>query len=504
MVHSLLESNRVQELDELLTTLKPKLIEYIQKSDLSSEQYQANGLGTYHVPSQLKQLFFAEDMDKGVRGDGEIFEVIDRVLQYSVNTWHPGFLDKLYASNNPIGVVSDLLLSILNTNSHVYTVSPVFSVIENYIGRKYAQLFFNGSATCGGLTFPGGSYSNITSMHMARSLRYPDTKDEGNGKYKFAIYTSEHSHYSVEKSAILLGLGLKQVFKVATHGDGSMNVEELAKVVEETKAQGYTPLYINATAGTTVFGSYDDFTAISKVARAHNCHLHIDGSWGGNVIFSKKHGVKMAGSEYADSITVNPHKMLGVPNTCSFLLIPKVSDFQRSMSLNAPYLFHGREGSEEPEGERENYDLADGTMGCGRRPDAFKFYMAWLYYGQKGFEERVDHAFAIGEDFVSKISKDDRFELVVPGIPQCLQVCFYHKISGIPNTEVTRYVSRELHSSGKFLVDFSPRPQSKKGGEDRGEFFRVVFNSPILTDRVVDELIAGIIEAGEQLKASKK
>ncbi|KAK7684782.1 hypothetical protein QCA50_012025 [Cerrena zonata] len=89
------------------------------------------------------------------------------------------------------------------------------------------------------------------------------------------------------------------------------------------------------------------------------------------------------------------------------------------MSLSAPYLFHGRDD----EGE-ENFDLADGTMGCGRRADSFKFYMAWLYYGFKGLEERVDHAFDIARDFIFKISQDDRFELVLGSkddLPKCLQ-----------------------------------------------------------------------------------
>jgi len=37
-------------------------------------------------------------------------------LQYSVNTWDQGFLDKLYASTDAPGVVSELVLAVLNTN----------------------------------------------------------------------------------------------------------------------------------------------------------------------------------------------------------------------------------------------------------------------------------------------------------------------------------------------------------------------------------------------------
>ena len=494
-----LEKDRVAELDELLTAIKPKLISYISQADPNYEHYNSRSLGTYHEPTFLKQQFIelnGNNLDKPC-SETQLAETIDKVLEYSVNTWNPGFLDKLYASNNPIGVISDLLLSILNTNSHVYTVSPVLSVLENYIGHKYASLFFtNDQETCGGLTFSGGSWSNITSMQIARSLKYPDTKLTGNANYKFAIYTSKHCHYSVVKGAILLGLGSQNVFKVDVTPQGLLNVLDLENTIEKSISDGYTPLYINSTAGTTVFGSYDPFIQISKIARKYNCHFHIDGSWGGNVIFSPVYRNRLQGSELADSITVNPHKMLGIPNTCSFLLLPHVKNFQTAMSLQAPYLFHGRDNPDEA-----NYDLADGTMGCGRRADSFKFYLAWLYYGQVGFQNRVEHAYKIQEYFVQTIKAHSDFEIVGPEFPQCLQVCFYYhpplvKNNGGNNTEVTRYISRELHKLGKYLVDFSPNPEN----DVKGEFFRVVFNSPILTDKIVDDLIESIIKVGSELK----
>ncbi|RLV93805.1 L-aspartate decarboxylase dtxS4 [Spathaspora sp. JA1] len=494
MISSDLESSRVAELDRLLTLLKPRILSYIESADPNSANYNPTSLGTYHSPDFLKKQILNGDELIEKCSETELFDVIDKVLKYSVNTWNPGFLDKLYASNNPIGLVSDLILSILNTNSHVYTVSPVLSVIENYIGKKYARLFYtNDQETCGGLTFSGGSWSNITSLQIARAMKFPDTKVKGNQGYKFAIYTSKHCHYSVEKAAILLGLGSENIFKIDVTDKGTMNVEKLRQTIIDTKEQGYTPLYVNATAGTTVFGSFDPFVEIASIAKEFGIHFHIDGSWGGNVIFSSKYrSPQLDGCELADSITVNPHKMLGIPNTCSFLLLPHVAHFQTAMSLQAPYLFHGRESGE------ENYDLADGTMGCGRRSDAFKFYMGWLYYGSKGFENRVNHAFSIMEYFVNQIGQDSRFELVgssKENLPQCLQVCFYyHPSCKCDNTQVTRFISRELHTMGKYLVDFSPNPD----GSDKGEFFRVVFNSPILTSDVIDDLIESIVEVGKK------
>lgn len=494
MIECDLEKDRVEELDQLLTALKPKILQYIEKSDPNSDEYEISSLGKYHSPGFLKQQFNADLSSDGIKGnDEEVMGFLDKVLEYSVNTWNPGFMDKLYASNNPIGVVSDIILSILNTNSHVFTVSPVLSVLENMVGKKYAQLFYtNNQDTCGGLTFSGGSWSNITSLQMARSLKYPDTKLEGNGGYKFAVFTSKHCHYSVEKAAQLLGFGSASVFKVDVNEDGTMKHEDLTQAIQDSIAKGFTPLYINATAGTTVFGSYDNFNQISQIAKTYDLWFHIDGSWGGNVIFSETHKLKLSGCELSDSFTVNPHKMLGVPTTCSFLLIPNVKSFQTAMSLSAPYLFHGRDN------EEENFDLADGTMGCGRRADAFKFYLSWLYYGTNGFKTRIDHAFTIVEYFITKTKSDERFLLIIDN-PKCLQVCFYynpHPETQLENhTEVTRYISRQLHKKGRYLVDFSPNPN----GDNSGEFFRVVFNSPNIDERVIDDLIKQIIHTGQEI-----
>lgn len=37
------------------------------------------------------------------RGEQGLLQTIQDVLKYSVNTWDQGFMDKLYASTNPVG-----------------------------------------------------------------------------------------------------------------------------------------------------------------------------------------------------------------------------------------------------------------------------------------------------------------------------------------------------------------------------------------------------------------
>ncbi|CDK25201.1 unnamed protein product [Kuraishia capsulata CBS 1993] len=503
-IDSDLEKNRVEELKELLPAVVERIIKHVEDTDLEKADIGPR----FEDPKELLKILklddphlFEDSLQSG--SSSEVVAVFDQILKNSVNTWHPGFMDKLYASTNPIGVVSDLLLSVLNTNSHVFTVSPALSVIEKSVGRKYANLFgFDGPAA-GGLTFSGGSWSNVTSLQMARSTLFPSTKLKGNSEHRFAVYTSKHSHYSVEKACILLGLGAESLFKIEVNEHGEMDVSELDKVIQKSVDDGYTPLYVNGTAGTTVFGSYDPFEEISAVAKKYGIWFHIDGSWGGNTIFSPSRKDRLNGSHLADSITSNPHKMLGVPTTCSFLLVPDERIFQQANSLAAPYLFHNSSDSD------DNYDLADGTMGCGRRADSLKFYLGWLYYGTKGYAARVDHAYDIGKSFAKKISTIPGFKMIGDYPPPCLQVCFYYNpayitsdvssVDAAQNTAVTRTIATQLHSSGKFLIDYAPSPDGKPIKGCGGEFFRVVFNSPVVTNEVVDRLIDNIVAIGGTL-----
>lgn len=478
----------------MLNYLSQRIISYVK--EVESPQ---GKVGTFHDPAELARKHFNSAQ---VRAIGQGLEGLksstDWILENSVATWHPAFFEKLYAGTNPVGVAADMLLSVLNTNSHVFTASPALTIIERYIGHKYAELFGFNDARSGGLTFPGGSYSNMTSMHMARSIHFPETKTQGNGSLKLAVFASAHCHYSVSKAAIMQGLGASSVFKVKVHEDGVMDTDDLVTKIEDALSKGYKPFYVNATAGTTVYGSFDPFNKIADITEKYGLWLHIDGSWGANVVFSQKQAGKMSGSNRAQSITVNPHKMLGVPCTCSFLLVPDMRKFPEANSMDADYLFH-RSGDDE-----EMYDLADGTMGCGRRADALKLYLAWQYYGTQGYADRVDHAFEMTEYLARKTAEHPQLALLSSNPPPCLQTCFWFvpksntkaqimsEASQKSNTYYTKKIATDMLKQSRFLVDYSPHPEF-------GHFFRVVLNSPTVTKTLVDDLVSTIVEIGNSM-----
>ncbi|CAG8972382.1 hypothetical protein HYALB_00007135 [Hymenoscyphus albidus] len=503
--------NRADEVEDLLSTLQSLILPFIRsadsapltKSDGGKDGEARTALVEYHAPKELKEIFglvLPDGVGEKTEGGGKegLFEIVEKVLRFSVNTWDQGFLDKLYASTNAVGLVSELLLAVLNTNQH-RSISPTLTIIEKTTTKTLAQKFgFNGPCS-GGISTQGGSASNTTSLILARNTLYPSTKIHGNVTHNFVLFTSSHGHYSLEKAAQMCGLGTASVIPVPIDATGRMKVDELERLIKECKGEGKTPFYVNATAGTTVLGSFDDFEAISTVCERGGLWMHVDGSWGGSVIFSEKQRHKLKGVEKANSVAVNPHKMLGVPMTCSFLLGPDMRVFHKANTLPAGYLFHANEEDSTPESaeapiDEEVWDLADLTLQCGRRGDSLKMALHWIYYGSSGISAQIDHAFSIASYFTGLLASKPTFELVSENPPPCLQVCFYYKKDGVlgderENGRTTARVVKGLVGRG-FLVDYAPGV--------KGEMFRVVVN--VQTRReTVDGLVRAVEEVGGRL-----
>ncbi|KAM0412614.1 hypothetical protein ACHAPD_009277 [Fusarium lateritium] len=509
--------HRAEEVDDLINAVRGLIVPYIKAADdaaadratgdITPDSFgvKDNVLVDFQKPEQLAQRLKFSLPNHGQGKDG-LLDIVQQVLKNSVNTWDQGFLDKLYASTNadlrlawyqtwfcpsstPMQVVNARFLK-QTTNTaqlHVFQVSPALTIIEKTTATTLAHLFGFTGARAGGISCQGGSSSNLTSLVVARNTLFPECRTEGNGKHDFVVFTSAHGHYSVEKSAMICGMGSNSVWPVPVNEVGCMKPEALRELVLKAKSEGKTPLYVNSTAGTTVMGSYEPFEEISKICKEFGLWMHIDASWGGPAIFSSKHKYKLNGSHLADSLTVNPHKMMNVPVTCSFLLGPDMSIFNKANSTAAGYLFHTNDGG-------DFWDIADLTLQCGRRGDSLKLALAWIYYGAAGFEKQIDQAFEQAAYLANLIKQSDNFVLVSQDPPPCLQICFYNAPGGIlpdnneENTLRTKTMVEKMILRG-YMVDYAPGP--------KGSFFRVVVNCQTLTG-TVEGLVKGLEEVGRE------
>lgn len=464
-----------------------------------------------------------------------------------MNTSSPGFLDKLYSAPSPPGIAADLFLATINNNSHVWSASPALSAVEKYLGLRLARLFGLDGEHAGGVTAPGGAASNLLAMLVARNIVAPEIKRRGTpgGQGPLCIFVSEQAHYSVANAAQIIGLGSDSVVLVGSKPDGVMDVEKLQMEISRSALdRGARPLAVIATAGTTVRGAFDPLEEVGRIARQHGAWYHVDACWGGAAVFSDELRPLLKGSEMADSISFNPHKLLGVPLVCSYLIARDLRTLWVANKLEAGYLFHedncpvsqandsgvpvvghcesknGTNGCSitDHHGPDREWDfssailnappasqirnLASLTTQCGRRPDATKFYLHWVYYGSRNMARDVERAVESARYMAKLVAQNPYLELVGSQNIPFTQVCFYWKSTKTDtmgdrsraNSQATRSLCAALAKEG-WMIDYAPGLE--KHGQ-HGDFLRVPCHR--LTElQVVDSLIREVVRVGLEL-----
>ena len=251
--------------------------------------------------------------------------------------------------------------------------------------------------------------SNMMALLAARHEHFPHVRRQGwKAEDKPVAFTAAQSHYSINRGAMVCGMGMDQMRQVPAEDNGRMDPVALEKMVKEEIAKGNKPFFVNSVAGTTVLGAFDDHDAISAVCKKYGMWHHVDACWGGFVIFADKDRQKglMKGIEKVDSIAFNPHKGMGVPNQCATLITNDKKDALRMANTSgAEYLFH--------ESEYSKYDIGDKTLSCGRRPDGLKLWLSIKKHGLDGFRD-IAHSALDKAEYITKRIKEqpEKFKLV--------------------------------------------------------------------------------------------
>jgi glutamate decarboxylase len=353
-------------------------------------------------PSELIETFeptvgLAFTDDALAENDADVLAAIDLVITHSMHTSHPRFVNQNFAGPDPIAVVGDWLGAALNTTGATFEVAPVFTLMESAVLHKlgrHAGYVETGSdpmpSLPPGMFCPGGSVGTLFALQLARHRHQPDIAERGTNGDRLAIFVSASGHYAATKSAALLGIGSDQVTKVDTDHEGRINPEALATAVDAARRDGAVPLAVIGTAGTTVTSAFDDLHALADICEAHGMWFHVDGCYGGSALFSPDHAHRLAGVERSDSFVWNLHKMMGMTQQCTALLIKQPDQLAPCFAGRADYLF-------QPDKQFAEFDSGDRTFQCARRIDVLKLWLAWKAHGDSGFAARIDHAMAMAD-----------------------------------------------------------------------------------------------------------
>ena len=376
-----------------------------------------------------------------------IWEMVDNYLENSVKTAHPMYFNQLWAGQSEPALIGGVIELLANTSMYTFEVAPMATVVEDEMRSVFAkQLGFEDWES---QVTTGGSNSNYLALLLALNRSIPDMKSNGVvDSAQRRVYVSADSHYSMDKAVMMAGLGLSSLVKVPTDERGAMDVALLNQLIEADVADGLVPCMIAGTAGTTVKGAFDPFNELADVASRHNCWLHVDGAWGGALTYSSSTGQVLAGSERADSFSWDAHKMLGVPLMCSLLFVQEKGALNKAFNLgNTSYIFH--------DGDEISHDLGPSSLQCGRRVDMLKMWFEYLFYGQKGFEARIEHFLKLSQMAEQRIERETDLEL--QSERWINNICFRSRPAGIDDKETlnkfNKTVRERLTKSGDTLVN---------------------------------------------------
>lgn len=314
---------------------------------------------------------------------------------------------------------------------------------------------------------------------------------------KLVGFISAHSHYSMTRAFTILGLGTDSLRKVPVDKQGKFIPEKLEELVLEAKRNNEVPFFVVCTSGTTVLGAYDPIEPTVEICKKHDMWLHVDAAWGGGALLSKRLKHKLAGIEKVDSVTWNPHKLMGALVQCSAFLIKKKDLLSGCNKMNASYLFQKDKMYD------VKYDTGDKTIQCGRNIDAFKCWLMWRSKGDVGFEKQMNTLWDLADLLYKECIRRENFEIVLEN-PECTNVCFYYipkSLQGMDKSspeykeklhQVAPKIKSGMMLNGSMMIGYQPL-------DERPNFFRMIFANQATKEEDVYFLCDEIERLGKDL-----
>ena len=347
-----------------------------------------------------------------------MFDDIRKVIVPGVVHWaHPQFMGYFGATTTGPGILAEMMAAALNINAMTWRTSPAATELETLV-LEWLQQWLGLNGEFRGVVYDTASISSLHALAAAREEAAGNVRALGlAGRAElpvFRVYTSDQAHSSIEKAAIALGLGEQNVRRIASDAEFRMDVPALRAAVAEDLRAGLRPMAVVATAGTTSTASVDPVAEIAAVCREHRMWLHIDAAYGGGLALLPECAWVKNGWNEADSLVINPHKMLFVPFDFSALYVRNIARLRDVFTLVPEYLRGDAAGAE--------INYMDYGVQLGRRFRALKAWMVWRAFGRSGLAARIREHLRLARLFTGWIQEDPRFELAAPTVMGV--VCF--------------------------------------------------------------------------------
>ena len=403
---------------------------------------------SYPVLSRVRPGEVAAGLPQSPPGEPEGFDTVledlDRVVVPGLTHWQaPGFFAFFPSPATGPAILGDLLSSGLGVQGMLWASSPACTELETRVMDWLVELCglprrFRSDGPGGGVIQDSASSSALCALVAARERALGAAG--GASLADLVIYTSEHAHSSIYKSARIAGFTADRIRFIGGDAAYAMSPEALAGAVRADRAAGLVPCAVVATAGTTSSLAFDPVARLAAIAGAEGMWIHTDGALAGAAAVCPEFRFVNRGLGAVDSYCFNPHKWLLTNLDCTAMWVADRKALTDALSVTPEYLRN-------PATEQGTViDYRDWQVPLGRRFRSLKLWLVLRWYGATGLQAHIRAGVSWAQRFAGWVSEHPDFDLVAPA-PLSL-VCFRHR----GGDEANRRILAELNDSGHFYL----------------------------------------------------
>jgi glutamate/tyrosine decarboxylase-like PLP-dependent enzyme len=344
-------------------------------------------------PDSVRALLARADFSRPMPPAEALRFAATALSQTQVHTPHPRYYGLFNPTPATMGIAADALVAAFNPQLAVWKHNPFAVEVERHLIRSFGSLLGYDPASADGTFTSGGSEANHTALLASLAHAFPglETKGLRGLPAQPVFYVSAESHHSFHKAARLCGLGNAAVREIPVNDNLQMESAVLSSAVREDRANGLAPFLVVGTAGTTNAGAIDPLPAIAEIASRENLWFHADAAWGGAAAVVPEFRPLLAGIERADSITLDAHKWLSVPNGAGIFLTRHPEILGRTFHISAAYVPPKADGA----GIIDPYEH---SIHWSRRFIGLKLFLSLLVAGWDGYVAVLRQMAAVGDE----------------------------------------------------------------------------------------------------------
>jgi aromatic-L-amino-acid/L-tryptophan decarboxylase len=402
--------------------------------------------GKYPVLAQIKPGDIRKALPQKPPIQAESFSRVlqdfQEIIVPGITHWnHPGFFSYFAITGSAPGVLGEMLSAALNINGMLWRTCPAATELEE-VTLDWLRQMIGLPEGLFGIIIDTASAGSLCAIAAARESLKLGIREQGmSGRSdlpRLCIYTSQQSHSSIEKGAIVLGFGQEGVRQIPVDESFRMRPDALDSAIQEDLRNGWKPVCVVATVGTTSTASVDPVAEIAEICKKHHVWLHVDAAYAGTAAILPEMRWIMKGCDEADSFLFNPHKWMFVPFDCTAFYTKHPDVLAQTFSLVPEYLRTPEEGI---------HNFMDYGIQLGRRFRALKLWMVIRAFGVEGLQKSLRRHIQLAKEFADWIDASLHFERMAP--VHFSLVCFRACPPG--------YSEEELNRLNQNMTDFINR-----------------------------------------------